>query len=337
MRHSLQKALWRSGRGPNRLAGAVLALSLLFASVAAGAETTRLEGLRIEALGRLARITFQADRSLEEFTLSRQGPPNKRDLVMTLHSMVQGLQGTGAEGTPPGMHLPFTVSAGEEDGTPYVRIVFEMAGDSLVRLEHGRGSLALVLIPQEGDRPRSADAYMIGADDVLAVSVFGHDDLTKTVKVSPDGLINYPLIGNVRASGRSVDEVAEEIRSKLGTDFLVEPHVTVSIWEYLSQWVNVVGEVLKPGRYYMTGPTTLIDAISQAGGLNPEAGEWILVTRRPGESDPAAAGEVLRFSTESLMGQKEGASAFRIRAGDVVNVLSGDTARQGESGSAGTR
>jgi polysaccharide export outer membrane protein len=118
-----------------------------------------------------------------------------------------------------------------------------------------------------------------------------------------------------------VDQVAVEIQERLGENYLVDPHVTVSVWEYLSQWVNVIGEVAKPGRYYMTGPTTLIDAISQAGGVKPSAGDAISVTRRPQESDPAAAGEVMRFSSSGLLSEKSSAAEFSIRPGDVIQVL----------------
>ncbi len=303
--------------------GSLFVASLLLLTTPAAQSDPVLTGIDVEPQGRLVRLTLRATGPLDRFALSRQGPPNDRDLVLTLHG-VERAAALGPSGAAAELGVPYEIMVVEEEGRRDVRLVVARAGDSLVRFDHEAGGLSLVVIPQEKSRPQSADAYFIGADDVLSVSVFGHEDLTRTVKVSPDGLINYPLIGNVRADGRTVDEVAEEIRERLAADFLVEPHVTVSIWEYLSQWVNVMGEVIKPGRYYMTGPTTLIDAISQAGGLKPTVGEAILVTRRPEESDPAAAGEPFRFSTASLLSDKEGAADFRMRPGDIVNVLASE-------------
>ncbi len=280
-----------------------------------------LTGVEVSPEGKLVRVTLSGSAPLEKFTLSRQGPPEKRDLVVKIRGAVSGLAVPPTDVSGSDTAVSIEISTLEEEGAPVVRVVFPRAGDSLVRLDHEGGRIALLLIPPEARRNEGAEAYRIGPDDVLAISVFGHDDLTKTSKVSPDGLINFPLIGNVHASGRTVDDLSAEIQERLEKDFLVDPHVTVSVWEYLSQWVNVIGEVAKPGRYYMTGPTTLVDAISQAGGMRPTAGESILVTRRAGESDPSAAGEVLRFSTSSLLSEEKAAAILRLRPGDVVNVL----------------
>jgi len=267
------------------------------------------------------RATLVGTGGFESFMLTRQGPPEKRDLVLTLKGAVSAMSATPTDVSGPDPLLPFDITPTDEKGLPSVKIVFPREGDALVRFDHDGGKLSLVLIPPEPRRTVAAEAYRIGADDVLAISVFGHDDLTKTTKVSPDGLINFPLIGNLSASGRTVDDISAEIQDRLAKDFLVEPHVTVSVWEYLSQWVNVIGEIAKPGRYYMTGPTTIIDAISQAGGLRPTAGETILVTRRAQESNPDAAGEILRYSTASLLSEEKASVIVRLRPGDVINVL----------------
>jgi polysaccharide export outer membrane protein len=291
-------------------------------ATAQGSSGAVLTGVEIAPEGKLFRVTLVATMPLERFALSRQGPPENRDLVVKLKGVTSGLSvpPTDVSGREPA--ISWKVASGEEEGAPFVRVIFEREGDALVRLDHDAGKISLILIPAETKRAQATEAsYRIGPDDVLAISVFGHDDLTKTSKVGPEGLVNFPLIGNVHAAGRTVDDVAAEIQERLAKDFLVDPHVTVSVWEYLSQWVNVIGEVAKPGRYYMTGPTSLIDAISQAGGLRPGAGESVLVTRRPLEANPADAGEILRFSAMSLFGDEKTSGNIRLRSGDVVNVL----------------
>ncbi|HXI01566.1 MAG TPA: polysaccharide biosynthesis/export family protein, partial [Candidatus Saccharimonadales bacterium] len=279
-------------------------------------------------------LSFSAP--LADVVLSRQGPPDRRDLVLTFGNTTSDVdsaspaadggtpKGTATGAPDDGPLVPFTIERSKEGEPPSVQVLLPGLGDSLVRFEQGRQEISLLLIPPEKGRAALPGAYRVGPDDVLAISVFGHDDLTKTAKVGPDGLISFPLIGNVHAGGRSVDAIAGDIQERLGENFLVDPHVSVSVWEYLSQWVNIMGEVAKPGRYYMTGPTTLVDAISMAGGLKPSAGESILITRRPSESNPADAGVPIRFSTHSMMSQDEDAASFLLRPGDVVNVSIGD-------------
>ncbi len=284
-------------------------------------EPVRVTGLEALPEGRLVRLTVRATGPLRDVSLSRQGPPDQRDLVLELRGVTSSASVPPTASTGSDSILPFRVEAAAGGERPSVRVIVPRMGDSLVRFDQGPGGLSLLLIPPpDKGRLPAAGAYRVGADDVLAISVFGHEDLTKTSKVSPDGLINLPLIGNLQAAGRTVDAIAAEIQEKLGEDYLVDPHVTVSVWEYLSQWVNVVGEVAKPGRYYLTGPTTLVDAISMAGGLKTGAGDTILVTRRPMESDPAEAGRTIRFETSAMLGMVEEAARFRLRPGDVVNV-----------------
>jgi polysaccharide export outer membrane protein len=300
---------------------AALAFALAITPAASQEVRPVLTGIKVAQEGNLVRLTLEGSAGLESFTISRQGPPEKRDLVLTLKGAASAMSATPTDTSGPDPILPFEVTSSDDKGIPTVKIVLPREGDALVRFEHDGGRISFVLIPPEPRKTVTAEAYRIGADDVLAISVFGHDDLTKTTKVSPDGMVNFPLIGNVHAATRTVDDVSAEIQDRLAKDFLVDPHVTVSVWEYLSQWVNVIGEVAKPGRYYMTGPTTIIDAISQAGGLRNSAGEAILVTRRPQESDPGAAGEILRYSTASLLSEEKSSVVVRLRPGDVVNVL----------------
>jgi len=273
--------------------------------------------------GRLLRIHLRAALPITEYVLARQGPPEKRDLVVHLPGF------TSEASTPVDVGdylLPVEIGAEERDGRPGLAVVFGDVGDSLVQVAQDGADLSILIIPP-GKRTDAAGAYRIGANDMLQIDVFGHEDLNKTLKVSPSGLISFPLIGNVHAEGKTVDEVAAEITERLGTDYIQDPHVTVSVWEYLSQWVNLVGEVAQPGRYYMTGPMTLIDAITQAGGLTVHAGKEILVTRRPEEVDPASAGEVFRVEIAALFSAEGGKLNLRLRSGDIVNVATAESPR----------
>ncbi len=273
--------------------------------------------------GRLLRIHLRAAAPIGRYVLSRQGPPEKRDLVVHLPGF------TSEVPTPVDVGdylLPVDIAVAVADGAPELKLVFGNVGDSLVQVAQDGADLSILIIPPE-KRSEAADAYRIGVNDMLQIDVFGHEDLNKTLKVSPSGLISFPLIGNVHAGGKTVDEVSAEITDRLGADYIQDPHVTVSVWEYLSQWVNLVGEVAQPGRYYMTGPMTLIDAITQAGGLTSQAGKEILVTRRPEAVDPASAGEVFRVNIADLFSAEGGSLNLRLRSGDIVNVETGEATR----------
>jgi polysaccharide export outer membrane protein len=135
-------------------------------------------------------------------------------------------------------------------------------------------------------------AYTIGADDELAVSVYGEADLSKTQTVRPDGKIAFPLIGDVQASGLTPDELREQITEKLAK-FVRNPRVTVIVSAYKSKKVSVLGEVRYPGVVPLSFGTTLLEGISRAGGVTENADlEGALLVRK---------GHVVRVSFDKLL------------------------------------
>ena len=128
----------------------------------------------------------------------------------------------------------------------------------------------------------AAQEYAIGPGDVLRITVWGHDDLSKDYPVSQDGRVPFPLIGSVPAVGLSTAELAKRIRDLLEKDYLVNPQVIVAVKEYLSKKVHVMGEAEKPGLFYLTGPTTLLELLSKAGGLSKTAGKDLVLVRTEG-------------------------------------------------------
>lgn len=129
-----------------------------------------------------------------------------------------------------------------------------------------------------------AQEYTIGPGDILRITVWGHDDLTKEYPVTLDGRVPFPLIGAVPAAGLTTSELAKRLRDLLEKDYLVNPQVIVAVKEYLSSKVHVLGEAEKPGLFYLTGPTTLLDLLSKAGGLSKAAGKDLVLVRATGGS-----------------------------------------------------
>lgn len=166
------------------------------------------------------------------------------------------------------------------------------------------GILAFVVATQA--RGQQVRDYRIGAGDVLKITVWGHEDLTRSAVVASDGRMPFPLIGEVDAAGLTPTELETRLRTLLEKDYLVNPQVTVAVQEYRSQRVFVLGEAEKPGTYALTGRVTLLDVLSQAGGPSKGAGRQIVVVRVPssvGPATPGAAGSTtIRVNLEKLLG-----------------------------------
>jgi polysaccharide export outer membrane protein len=118
---------------------------------------------------------------------------------------------------------------------------------------------------EEATKPVSKE-FLLGPEDVLEVTVWRNQDLSRTVVVRPDGKISLPLIGDVQASGLTAAQVAAKIAARL-TEFKENPNVSVSIKEVNSYFIYVLGEVLKPGKYPIKSYATVLQGVSLAGGF----------------------------------------------------------------------
>ena len=164
--------------------------------------------------------------------------------------------------------------------------------------------------------PTVGQEYTIGPHDVLGITVWGQADLSRDYGVDPDGFIPFPLIGRVKAAGSTPKELATQLTELLGKDYLVNPQVIVAVREYLSQKVQVLGAAEKPGVYYLTGPTTLLEILSRAGGFASTAGKQVLLVRNHGASGSSAA---LRLSLEKIQAGDPSENT-RVQSQDIVIV-----------------
>ena len=118
---------------------------------------------------------------------------------------------------------------------------------------------------------KAASEYRIGANDLLEISVFQVEELTRTVRVNTQGNISLPLVGSLGAGGKTVSELEHEIATSLQQKYVQNPQVTIFVKEFTSQRVTVEGAVHKPGIYALTGKTTLLQALAMSEGLDPLA------------------------------------------------------------------
>jgi polysaccharide export outer membrane protein len=154
------------------------------------------------------------------------------------------------------------------------------------------------LFPQE----RDTQDYRIGPKDLLDISVFGLDDLSKTVRVSEEGKITFSPLGGVEVKGLTKVELEKKLSQLLEEKYLQNPQVTVFIREYQSKRVSVLGAISNPGPYELLGRQTLLQIISQAGGITNEAGKEIIIIRQ--HEDGASTS--LKISIDDLILKSSG-------------------------------
>jgi polysaccharide export outer membrane protein len=171
------------------------------------------------------------------------------------------------------------------------------------------------------DAAPAVESYRIGPGDVLKITVFGHEDLSRLSVVAADGRMPFPLVGEIQVGGMSASELEARLRTLLAKDYLVDPQVTVSVQEYRSQKVFVLGDAERPGTYPLTGRTTLLDVLSQAGGPGKAAGRQVVVVRFPkseGPVNPGTAGSTtFRLSLKKLL-DGDAAENLVLENGDTV-------------------
>lgn len=115
--------------------------------------------------------------------------------------------------------------------------------------------------------------YQIGSGDVLKITIYDHPDLTTIARVDKEGYILFPLAGSVRVGGQSTASASQAIAAKLGSDYIVDPQVSVFVEEFRSRVVYVTGQVNRPSAFTVAPDTTVIQAITMAGGFTPLAAQ----------------------------------------------------------------
>ena len=120
---------------------------------------------------------------------------------------------------------------------------------------------------------------LIGAGDLLQVSVFEAKELDKTVRVSSRGFVSLPLVGEIKINGLTAIEVEEKIEDMYKSRFIKDPHVSIFVEEQISQRITLVGQFKKPGTYNYLSNQRLLDVIALGGGLSELAGQIVQVRR----------------------------------------------------------
>jgi polysaccharide export outer membrane protein len=147
--------------------------------------------------------------------------------------------------------------------------------------------------------------YVLGAGDVVRISVFGEETLAGQFSVSGDGKISFPLIGDVQAAGKTVAQLRTEITAKLADGYLKDPRVSAEVINFRPYYI--LGEIEKPGSYPYVAGITVMNAIAAAGGFTYRANSHQVFIKKVNET-----------------------SEHKVRLDGVLRLAPGDTVRVGE-------
>jgi polysaccharide export outer membrane protein len=159
------------------------------------------------------------------------------------------------------------------------------------------------------------DKYQLGPEDEIEISVWKEPDLTKQIAIRPDGKISYPLIGEIKAAGKTVRQLREEISNRL-EKYVTDAQVTVLLLKAQHYKIYVVGKVNKPGEFVVGRPANVMQALAMAGGLTPFASpSQIVIIRRVGDTEQTVPFDYKAVSRGMFLEQN-----VTLLPGDVVVV-----------------
>lgn len=173
----------------------------------------------------------------------------------------------------------------------------------------------LVLSAITWAQEESTKDYIIGPGDVLDISVWKDETLTRQVVVLPDGKISFPLIGEVMASGKTVAQLKKEIEKKLSA-YVPDPTLSFEVRQVNSMLIYVIGRVNNPGRFLLNVNVNVLQALSMAGGLTPFAKrDKIKIFRQEGDKT-----QIFKFQYDDVVEGKNLEQNIVLKRGDVVVV-----------------
>lgn len=159
------------------------------------------------------------------------------------------------------------------------------------------------------------EPYHLNPGDILQVSVWNEEALQQEILVLPDGTISFPLVGILKAADRTPAEVRDELKKKLSR-LIPDPEINLAVQAVGGNNIYIIGKVISPGKYPMTSPTDVVQALSLAGGLTPYAKDKnIQILRRIGKRQ-----NVFIFDYTKISDGKSLESNILLQSGDTIIV-----------------
>jgi polysaccharide export outer membrane protein len=180
--------------------------------------------------------------------------------------------------------------------------------------------------------PAPAPDYLLGPDDVIAIRALHADEVNVNgIRIDPAGEISLPLLGRFQVAGLTVQRLEQELIARLRT-YVREPVLAVTVVEYRSQPVSVIGSVSRAGVHQLEGRKTLIEILATAGGLTPDAGHIVKVTRRIGWGmipapsatlDPSGQFSIAEISLTGIIQGTSPQDNIQVLPNDIISVPRG--------------
>ena len=174
--------------------------------------------------------------------------------------------------------------------------------------------IVVTALPAVGDKN-----YVIGSGDIFSILVYDNSDLSTKAQVDGDGHIRFPLLGEVKAGGLTVARLSELIEDKLADGYIINPQVSITISEYRSKKVSILGQVKEPALYELRGRTTLLELISTAEGLTDDVGRYAYISRNVSSSQDEDESKI-KVDLKRLVEEGDISQNILIQDGDSVFI-----------------
>ncbi len=196
-----------------------------------------------------------------------------------------------------------------------IAVTGSVAAQSVSSSNVGAGASALSESP-------NVPADKLGPQDLVGITVYDSPELTRSVRVDEDGTIRLPMVRkHIQAAGLTADELENAITAALVDEqILVSPVVSVSVIEYHSRPITILGAVRTPTTFQVIGNVTLFDAISRAGGLADNAGTEVFVSHAPSSVSGTSVSLTERIPVSSLLDANSPEANMRLEPGDSIRV-----------------
>ena len=165
-------------------------------------------------------------------------------------------------------------------------------------------------------------SYLLGAGDVLKITVYNNSDLSLETKISEAGTISYPLIGDVQLMGLTASAAEKKLAKLLETGgFVKKPQINILVTLYQSKMISVLGSVLKPGRYPLDRATNLADMLALVGGATADGSDLVTIIGKKGKKE---------YDLHNIVDKGESAQNIPLDGGEIIYVHARDVAVMGQ-------
>ena len=268
--------------------------------------------LRVMDLSDKTEIVVKGEKPITYTYLLLENPPR---LVVNLLSMNHGSYNTPIK-VDKGVVREIAIHEGQNPRqSVQLEVLLNQFQKPDVRIQNN--SLLIDFPLPQIDGQRVVEEYRIGPEDVLEIMVWKNTDLTRSVTVRPDGKVSLPLIGDVQASGLTTEELRTVVTGRL-KEYIDTPQVSVLVSAINSYFYYILGEINHPGKYPLKERTTVLQAISMAGGFTPFASKNGMSLFR---KDPVSSTEIkLRIRYDDIISSEDPKKNLFIQSGDTIVI-----------------